>query len=264
MKPPKELSAKTIKNVHGVFHRALEKAVQIGAIRVNPSDACTLPRVEPKEIEPLQDDDITAFLKAIKGDEYESLLIVDIFTGLRKSELLALTWDCVDFTKGTVLINKQLQKETQKGGKYYFAPLKNDKARTIMPADSIMRKLKERKRLQSEQRLLAGSAWDGGALPNLVFTNALGKHLCHVTVGRHFKKAVTLAGIPQARFHDMRHTYACVSIRNGDDVKTVQENLGHYSAAFTLDIYGHVVEQMRKDSAARMENFITSIEQSSG
>ena len=63
----------------------------------------------------------------------------------------------------------------------------------------------------------------------------------------------------QIRFHDLRHSYAVASLRSGDDAKTVQENLGHATAAFTLDVYGHVTEQMKTESANRMEAFIQSV-----
>jgi integrase len=66
-------------------------------------------------------------------------------------------------------------------------------------------------------------------------------------------------GSPNTRFHDLRHSYAVASIRSGDDIKTVQENLGHATAAFTLDVYGHVTERMKKESADRMEQFIKTV-----
>ena len=66
-------------------------------------------------------------------------------------------------------------------------------------------------------------------------------------------------GAPATRFHDLRHTFAVASIKSGDDIKTVQENLGHATAAFTLDVYGHVTKQMKQDSAERMEQFIKSV-----
>ena len=74
-----------------------------------------------------------------------------------------------------------------------------------------------------------------------------------------FKKVMQEIGSPETRFHDLRHSYAVASIKSGDDIKTVQENLGHATAAFTLDVYGHVTEQMKKDSAARMERFIKAV-----
>ena len=66
-------------------------------------------------------------------------------------------------------------------------------------------------------------------------------------------------GRPDARFHDLRHTYAVASIRAGDDIKTLQSNLGHATVAFTLDVYGHVIDQMKQDSAHRMEDYITNV-----
>ena len=79
------------------------------------------------------------------------------------------------------------------------------------------------------------------------------------TVYRAYKKVVSAIGRPDARFHDMRHSYAVAAIRSGDDIKTVQNNLGHATAAFTLDVYGHVTPQMKKESAARMERFIKAV-----
>ena len=73
-------------------------------------------------------------------------------------------------------------------------------------------------------------------------------------------RSITIkAGYPDARFHDLRHSYAVASLRAGDDIKTVQSNLGHHTAAFTLDVYGHVTEEMKRASADRMEKFIQSV-----
>lgn len=76
---------------------------------------------------------------------------------------------------------------------------------------------------------------------------------------REFKRIVAGIGSPNTCFHDLRHSYTVAAIRSGDDIKTVQENLGHATAAFTLDTYGHVTKQMKKESAERMEQFIKSV-----
>ena len=250
------LSPKTIKNIHGVLHKALQQAVAIGYIRFNPSAACTLPRIERKEIRPLEDSQITAFLAAIKGHRFETLFTVDLFTGIREGEILGLMWDCVDFQKGTVRIDKQLRREQKKEGKYYFAPPKNDKPRTITPAPWVMKLLRSQRAIQNEMRLKTGELWQD---TGLVFTDDLGGHLSYRTVYDSFKRVMAAIGSPKTRFHDLRHTYAVSSIRAGDDIKTVQGNLGHATAAFTLDVYGHVTEQMKQDSAARMEGFIKGV-----
>ncbi len=253
------LSPKTVKNVHGVLHAALRQAVVNRYIPLNPADGdfCKLPKAEKKEIAPLDEVQIKAFLRAIQGDRFEDIFIVTLFTGLRQGEVLGLTWDCIDFDTGTIIVNKQMQLHQENGLEAYtFSTTKNGKARTITAAPFVMAQLKRRRVTQMEHRLKAGGAWERS---DLVFTDELGHHLTKPTVYRAFKKAAASIGRPDARFHDLRHSYAVAALRSGDDIKTVQGNLGHATAAFTLDVYGHVTEQMKQESAARMETFIQSV-----
>lgn len=247
------LAPKTVKNVHGILHRALQQAVANRYIPFNPAESCILPRAERKELQPLDEDQITAFLKAVKGQQFEELFTVALFTGMREGEMLGLLWDCVDLKKGTIRIDKQLQKVN---GEYQLVTTKNSKGRSITLAPFVVTVLRRVKHKQLENRLRYGEYWtDSG----FVFTNELGLHLNRHTVLKHFKKAVESIGSPSTRFHDLRHSYAVASIRSGDDIKTVQENLGHATASFTLDVYGHVTEQMKQESAARMEQFIKAV-----
>lgn len=89
-------------------------------------------------------------------------------------------------------------------------------------------------------------------------------HLSQPTIWKAFQKALEDAGLDHHRLHDCRHTFAVNSIRAGDDIKTIQENMGHYSAAFTLDRYGHVTETMRQESANRMQAFIQGMSGNGG
>ena len=255
----KGLSAKTVKNVHGVLHHALKQAVRLGYMRMNPTEACTLPRIEKAKIEPLDAPEIKRLLDVLGDDVYSDVLRVDIFTGMREGEILGLQWSCVDFDRGTITIEKQLSRPRVKGEEYRFTSLKNDKPRTVQPAPFVMQILKRQRRRQAEQRIQAGGAWDDCGFPDLVFTSETGKYLNYTIVLRHLKKALEVAGLPEMRFHDLRHTYAVSSLQAGDDVKTVQENLGHHTAAFTLDQYGHVTESMRQASAQRMEAFYNAL-----
>jgi integrase len=116
--------------------------------------------------------------------------------------------------------------------------------------------LKEQRKIQVEWRLKAGEAWEKS---NLVFTDELGHHLAGGTIYKNFKKIMLEIGLPEVSLHDLRHTFAVNSLRSGDDPKTVSENLGHHCAGFTLDRYAHVTEQMRTESARRMENFISGL-----
>lgn len=250
------LAPKSIKNVHGVLHEALQQAVAVGYIRFNPSDACVLPRTQRAEIKPLDENQSKAFLAAIKGHPFEALFTITLFTGMREGEAMGLTWGCVDFKKGAIFIKQQLQQAKGSGGAYYFAPLKNDRTRTITPAPWVMSLLRVHRGKQNELRMKAGKLW---AESGLVFTNDFGQHLARRTVVKNFKKVVASIGRPDARFHDLRHSYAVAAIRSGDDIKTVQGNLGHATAAFTLDVYGHVTDQMKQESAARMEGYIKDV-----
>ena len=257
-KQRKALSPKTIKNVHGVLHKALQQAIKNGYIRFNPADACDLPRREKKEMHNLNEDKISEFLKAIKGHRFEALFTVTLFTGMREGEVCGLLWDCVDLDKGTLTINKQLQKVRNSGGVHKLVETKNSKVRTITAAPYVVSVLRRVKHQQLENRLRCGECWvDSG----FVFTDELGQHLKPQTVYRDFKKVVASIGCEEVRFHDLRHSYAVAAISSGDDIKTVQSNLGHATAAFTLDIYGHVTEKMKQESAARMERFIAAVNQ---
>ena len=245
---------KTVKNIHGTFHEALDQAVKLGYLRSNPTEVCNLPRVVRPEIKVMPDDMVSRFLSAILGHALESLFFVVLFTGLRQGEILGLAWDGVDFDNGTLLINKQLKKEKMKAGKYFIDTTKHDKVRTIRPSSFVMAKLKERKAQQAQDQLMAGSAWDNPW--NLVFTNALGGHLVHHTVRTNFKRIVADLGEPELTFHSMRHSYVVISLMNGDDIKTVQNNTGHYASSFMLDTYGHVLDKMKQESASRMDQYI--------
>ena len=251
------VSPKTVKNVHGVLHKALQQAVANGYIRFNPTNSCILPRIEKKELKPLDEAETKLFLAAVKGHPLELLYTITLFTGLREGEALGLTWDRVDFMRGTILISRQLQKEKKAGGEFRLVSLKNDKPRRITPAPWVMQLFRDRKLQQYEHREKAGAAWSNPL--NLVFTNELGGNLIPQTVVRHFKEIVSSIDRPDARFHDLRHSYAVASLRSGDDIKTVQGNLGHATAAFTLDVYGHVTNQMQEASAVRMEAYIKGI-----
>ena len=256
----KALSSKTIKNIHGILHHALQQAMLNNYIRTNPANACVLPKVTKKKVKPMNEHQISDFLKAIKGHKYENMFLVALFTGIREGEVCGLQWECVDFDNGTILIDKQLQSLRGKvrgdREKYALIPTKNGKERTITAAPFIMNLLWKTKRAQDANRKDFGSDFQENGL---VFTDEIGTRITPQALYRAFKLVVTELNMKDVRFHDLRHSYAVVSLKSGDDVKTVQENLGHATASFTLDTYGHVTEKMKKDSADRMQTFIESV-----
>ncbi|MBR5345857.1 MAG: site-specific integrase [Clostridia bacterium] len=252
-------SPKYIKNIHGILHRALEMAVRLEYMMRNPTTACVIPRVVEKKVTPLDAPDQKKLFEVLRGEEFEALFMTDIFTGLRSGELIGLTWDCVDFDHGIIRVEKQLCQVRQKGLQFYFGTLKNGKTRIIEPAPFVMEILKKHRAEQERRKKNAGDFWNEGEFPNLVFTHADGSHLNQWFVCRTFQSYLVKAGLPHHRMHDLRHTFAVNSIMAGDDIKTIQENMGHYSAAFTLDRYGHVTDTMRHQSSNRMQAFIRDL-----
>jgi len=255
------LSPKTVKNIHGVLHRGLEQALKNEQIRKNPSANVILPKAEKPELTPLTDEHLIDFLNAIKGHPMERLFLVDLFTGMRRSEIIGLTWDCIDFNKGTITIRRQLTPIKDGSRKSEFTSTKNGKSRVIALAQTVMDILAEQKKAQDEMAALADIAWSNPE--GFVFTNEFGQHLAHMTVYHNFKRIVKKIGMPDVRLHDLRHSYAIASLHAGDDIKTLQENLGHHTAAFTLNVYGHVSMQMKRESSKRMDDFIKNISNAS-
>ncbi len=250
------LAPKTVKNIHGVLHSALQQAVSNGYIQRNPADACKLPKVTRPEIKPLEPLELKQLLCQAGHDAYSNLFIVAMFTGMRQGELLGLAWDAVDFKNGTITIRQQLQ---CKDGSYFLESPKNGKMRTVLPAQIVMDALEKEKAQQLRAKESAGSTWTNPY--NLVFTDQIGKHLVRRTVVKHFKKLMSQANLSSStRFHDLRHSFAVTSLSSGDDIKTVQTNLGHASAQFTLDVYGHVTKKMQKDSAERIQLFYEQLQ----
>lgn len=245
----------------------MNQAVDNEILKKNPCDKTKLAKVEKKQIKPLTDEQIRDFIELCGADIYYGCILrVIAFTGLRESEAMGITWDAVDFDKGHIVIDKQLVRRPKADGGTMLASVKNGKPRPLAPAPYVMALLKTRYTEQVMQSKWAGSAWMAWTNEEehkkaLVFTNEIGQHLVQKRVYLHFEKMAAEIGAPEARVHDLRHTFAVISLQNGDDVKTVQENLGHASASFTLDVYGHVSDRMKKERAARMENYICELAQ---
>lgn len=255
------LSPKSIRLVHGVLSKALNTAVRVGYIKRNAAELCTTPKLEKKEISPLTDAQIKEFVDLCAGEDYGRIYKLILFTGLREGEALGLTWDCVDFKAGTLKIKQQLQRQ---GETDELVPLKNSKPRYLTAPTFVMQLLKDERVHQLEQRLAAGELWQGWQNAEemktaLVFLRDDGSNITAAALYQRYKHLAEKIGKPESRVHDLRHTFAVLSLQNGDNVKTVQDNLGHATAAFTLDVYGHVSDKMKEDSAARMQAYIDNM-----
>lgn len=259
------LAPKTIRNIHGILHEALAIAYELDGIPKNPTDnrhIIQLPKVPKTQIKPLTDVQIKDFLSVASDNKYFDYFRFLLFTGMRENEAAGLTWECVDLKSGIIRIEKQLLRRPVSEGGWCFAPLKNNKVRTIIIGTSVTELLKAVSVTQRANR--KNKLWNEWVDPHysnehLVFTTSSGNHYTDTVVRRYFKELVQKIGCPKARIHDLRHTYACLALNNGDDVKTVQSSLGHASAAFTLDVYGHVLDKSKHASAQRMDQYINSI-----
>lgn len=252
----KGLSPKSIRNVHGMLHGMLDKAMKMDLIRKNVSKNCELPPIRKTEMHPLTKEEMGTFMTLAKDDEYYLMMRFDFFTGLRESELIGLTWDCVDFENHTLRIYRQFVRIASGPGKgkMMYTSLKNGKERTITLTVTALNVLREAKRKQNEMHLRAGSSWHNEY--NMIFTHSNGMFVRFKTLYVHFKAIVKQMGRPEVRFHDVRHTYATLSLQSHVDPKTLSEALGHATVAFTLDVYGHSNADMRQQAADQLERLI--------
>ncbi|MCR5826769.1 MAG: site-specific integrase, partial [Oscillospiraceae bacterium] len=211
-----------------------------------------------KEIHPLTDEEIPQFLAAIEDHPYRNVYAVCLFAGLREGEVLGLSWDQVDYTRGRITINQQLQHGKKAGSEYFISDsTKSGKARTIEPPPIAFEYLRSEQVRQLENRLRAGDLWNNPH--NLVFTDECGKNLTLFSFYRRFKRIAESIGRPDLRPHDLRHTCATVAIALGADIKSVQSLMGHATASFTMDVYAHTSERMMQDTAGRVQSYYDNL-----
>lgn len=247
------LSAKTVKNIHGVLHSALSEAVHIGYISRNPATGSKLPRSKKNNFNALSLEDTAKVIEAFNSHKYGRVYLTYLLTGLRRSELLGLTWDCIDFKNARIRVYKQWLRVNHT---HSIQPLKNNKQRVIAATPALIEILKTERAVQAERRFKAGKLWND---ENFVFTDEIGMPLSDSTVYNNFKRLVNNLGLPMLRLHDLRHAYAINALRAHDNIKAVSEHLGHFSVAFTLDIYADYTEDMKDQSAANMQSFLDGL-----
>lgn len=251
---------KTVKNIGAMAHKAFDVAVKQGLILNNPCNAAELPKVYKHEIKPLEDADITIFLKAIEGHMFENAFALCLFAGLREGECLGLSWEQVDFDKQTIVVSQQLQRHKEKGGQCFIAKsTKSSKPRKIMPPPIAFEYLRKEQTRQRLNQIASGQDWCNA--DNLVFTTKNGRYIYISTFYKNFKAVAEQIGRPDLRPHDLRHTAATVAIASGADVKSVQNLLGHATASFTLNVYTHASQKMMEDTAAKVQRYYSSIQQ---
>lgn len=254
------LSPRTVKYIHSVLSQALDQAVKEGYIYINPATATTRPRQVKKEITPLTTGEVKLFLDAIQDEFLYPVLVADLGTGLRRGELLGLKWEVVDLEAGTAYIKRQL---IQVKGKVLLEEYTKTKGstRTISLPAMVVRELKKLKK-QQEEYSNAGSdkvislKARKEQNDNYVFCWPDGKYIRPDYAYKELRRLLEVHGLPNIRFHDLRHTFATMLLEAGEHPKIVSEMLGHSSITITLDLYSHVLPSMKEKAAAKLNEML--------
>ncbi len=248
------LSAKTVGNHHGVLRAALRKAEELEYVNRNVARVVSPPKKERFQVEPLTLGEARDFLAAIAGHRFEALYVVAMATGLRRAELLGLSWRDVDVTGRTLRVEQTLLRY---GGAYHLDPPKTETSRrTVGLHPGVIDALRVHRARQAEERLGVGPLWEGDQWGGLVFTNEQGAPLNEGRVTRTFQRLLVQAGIRQVRLHDLRHGVATFALTEGVPMKTVQQILGHSTMQITADTYSHVIAEVSREGTDRVGNVL--------
>jgi integrase len=244
------LKPASIRYIHAVLHCALEKAIDLRLIARNPAASARPPKIYQEEITPLDREQAHVLLEAAEGDRFECLYVLSLTCGLRMGEALGLKWSDIDFDAGTLRVHRQVQRVREGGGLVFSEP-KNASRRTIDLPQRALEALRSHRKRQIEQQLRAGAKWQDY---DLVFTTTIGTAVdAQNVVNRHFKPMLSRAGLPDIRWHDLRHTCATLLLSRGTHPTFVQKLLGHASVQLTLDRYSHWMPSMGKHTASAMD-----------
>jgi integrase len=243
------LSAATVRKMHSVLRKALKQAVLDGLVPRNVCEAVKLPKVERKEINPLDREHTKALLEAASEDRLEALYVLAVHTGLREGELLDLKWEDVDLERSVLRLMHGLIRE---GSKTTLGDLKTSKSRrSVRLTRAATEALRSHLERQLEEIERMGSLYQPGGL---VFATETGTLINPSNLrNRSFKPLLKRANLPDICFHDLRHTCATLLLLQGTHPKLVQELLGHATIAMTLDTYSHFLSSMGDQTVRAME-----------
>ena len=246
---------RTVQIIHNVLHAALEKAVRHGLLSANPTHGATLPTYFHNEMRTLDSSQVSRFLLAAKGSPYYALYHMAITTGMRLGEMLGLKWSDLDWSNGTIRVNRQKQDVPGKGTSLVEPKTRSGRRAIFLGAGAL-------KVLETQQAYLAacrsekGDRWEEN---DLIFPNSVGNMGDYSNIRSDFNKVLEAAGISRIKFHDLRPTTASLLLNNKVPVIVVSNMLGHSKPSVTLDIYAHVFHDMQGEAAVVMDRLVTPI-----
>ena len=238
-------SATVVNHCQRRLSRSLNDAVKRNLIPRNPCGFVTTPKIEKKEIMPLDDEEIQTLLNEAEGSPYHSIIFTALQTGMRRNELLGLQWKDIDLDLATIYLNRSVYRG---GGETVVQTTKTKSGRrTIALSPQAVLFLRSELGNQIENGMFHGYQVDG---ESPVFSNThTGAALLPNTVTHEYAKIAKRIAL-NTKFHDLRHTHATMLLKQGVNPKIVQERLGHSSISITMDIYSHVMPNMQRDAIA--------------
>jgi len=254
------LSAKSIKDHVSLISTALDYAVKMLLVPKNPCKGVTLPRRDDVEREILSLSQTQELLSLLSGDsntniQLDMFLVLAIYTGMRRGELLGLKWSDIDFTHGLISIRRAAYYESGGRGAYIDTPKTKNSVRTLKISGYSLARVKAYREWQQPYAADLGDKWKNG---DWVFTNWCGDLMYTNAPERYFKKLCESNGLPRVSLHSLRHLNASLLIYSGLDIKTVQGALGHSSATTTLNIYAHEFQMAQAIASAAITNALES------
>ncbi|MBA3551675.1 MAG: site-specific integrase [Actinobacteria bacterium] len=245
------LSAKSVRNIHGMIHQALGDAVRWGRLARSPADQATPPRRRPVEMKTWRAEELGTFLGHVREDRLSAAWLLLATTGMRRGELLGLRWEDVDLEAGRAAIRRTWI--VVDGHAEASTPKTAKGRRTVPLAAETVAALKAHRVSQLEERVALGPGYQDSGL---VFCREDGAPLHPDSLSQAFERRTAAAGLPRIRLHDVRHSYATVALRAGIPAKVVSEILGHANIGITLDTYSHVIPTMAEEAAATVAALI--------
>ena len=252
------LSGNTIKHLHANIHRALKYGVKMDLLDCNVSEKVDLPKVEKFEASFCNKEELEEILEAFKGDRLELVVNIAAYYGLRRSEIIGLKWDCIDFEKKTITVRRKITNSFGDGKEQLIVEnqLKTESSvRTFPLIPHIEAMLRERKMLEDYYSCLLGDGYDR-EFNGFVCRDNSGKLITPEFVTTHFKTVLKKKNLKKIRFHDLRHSCASLLLANGVSMKAIQEWMGHSTFNVTANFYSHLEYNSKINSAEIIANVL--------